>query len=86
MTFILKDNIICVGKFDVKRKGTNKNKLYIIKPNGKRQFIATLKKEAFDIIANAIKKHWNYVDLSELEIDSIPTTISKWWNYEDLEI
>ena len=68
MTFILKDNIICVGKFDVKRKGTNKNTLFIIKPNGRRQPIATLKNEAFDTIATAIKKHWNYVDLSELEI------------------
>lgn len=72
MTFILKSNIICVGKFAVEKRGVlkcnRKNELYIIKPDGEYKKIADLKEEGFDIISNAIKKRWNYVDLSEYEI------------------
>lgn len=78
MTFILKSDIICVGKFAVEKQDTvvnrrlrcdnNSSKLFIIKPDGNYQKIADLKEGGFDIISNAIKKRWNYVDLSEYEI------------------
>lgn len=78
MTFILKSNIICVGKFAVENQDTEVNrrlhcasknsKLFIIKPDGEYKKIADLKEGGFDIISNAIKKRWNYVDLSEYEI------------------
>lgn len=78
MTFIFKNDIICVGKFAVENQNTevnrrlhcdnNGSKLYIIKPTGEYTKIADLKEGGFDAISNAIKKHWNYVDLSEYEI------------------
>lgn len=80
MTFILKSSIICVGKFAVENQDTLVNrrlhcdskdsKLFIIKPNGEYEKIADLKEGAFDKISNAVKKHWNYVDLSEYEISN----------------
>mgnify|MGYP003479757733 CR=1 FL=1 len=78
MTFILKDEIVCVGKFAVEKQDTEVNrrlhydsknsKLFIIKPDGEYKKLADLKEGGYDMISNAIKKHWNYVDLSEYEI------------------
>lgn len=78
MTFILKDQIICVGKFAVENQDTEVNrrlrcasknsKLFIIKPDGEYKKIADLKEGGCEMIESAVKKRWNYVDLKSFQI------------------
>ena len=77
MTFMLKDQIICVGKFSVEKQSlsTKKfnndsvdSKIFIIKPDGNFTKIADLKVGGYEMIESAVKKRWNYVDLKSFQI------------------
>ena len=72
MTFVLNDEIVCVGKWSIEKQNNcdrDECILYMITPSGDYKKLATLSIEAFEQINLTVNKHWSYVDLRQYELD-----------------
>ena len=71
MTFIMKDNIVCAGKYvaNVESNGDISINLLSSSDNVQTPLCdasgnnVTFNGKAFDLLEDAIRKHWTYVDL-----------------------
>jgi hypothetical protein len=78
MTFITNNKIVCVGKYKLERKASQKEidgkpfvdveyELRMLLQNGDSVCIAILDNTAMKLFEDAIKKHWTYIDLRSIE-------------------
>lgn len=78
MTFITNDKIVCVGKYKLEKKITQKDingnpyvdieyDLRMLLQNGDSVHLASLDCTAMKLFEEAIKKHWTYIDLRQIE-------------------
>lgn len=78
MTFITNDKIVCVGKYKLEKKTSQKEingapyvdieyDLRMLLQNGDSVRLATLNCTAMKLFEEAIKKHWTYIDLRQIE-------------------
>lgn len=78
MTFITNNKIVCVGKYKLERKASQREvdgnlfvdveyELRMLLQNGDSVGIATLDHTAMRLFEDAIKKRWTYIDLRSIE-------------------
>ena len=78
MTFITNDKIVCVGKYKLEKITSQKEfdgkpfveveyELKMLLQNGDSVRLAILNCTAMKLFEEAVKKHWTYIDLRQIE-------------------
>lgn len=77
MTFILKDNIVCAGKYVVNQEADGRTMtLNLLSSSDNMQTPVcdargndvAFDVQAYPLIIRAVRNHWNYVDLTEFQL------------------